>query len=329
MTVMDKKFGIQPAKCFNYPGNQNGMNAVGNFDSDMFGEIIVVRQADPPSFSPRASLIDDDGIVLWTRDLPQINSSSFGVAPVVADLDQDGLAEVGIATQGKFTVLEHDGSIKWSVDTGDQSSAQAGASIFDFEGDGTPEILVHNLESIFVLNGLNGQLIGELPVFSSTSWEYPVVVDVDSDNQAEIIVVSNNDSFSTEERINGVAVFESGSSSWVNTRSIWNQHAYHINNINDDGTIPKTEGKSWLEHNSFRLNAFPNANPLYQADLAIFDLSIAETAGLADLSVLIFNRGKADIVSSSTVQFYSIESGGSNALLGETTAGPLKSGNSD
>ena len=44
---------------------------------------------------------------------------------------------------------------------------------------------------------------------------------------------------------------------WVNARRIWNQHQYHVTNVNDDGTIPPAvtgacQEQSWLTHNTYR-----------------------------------------------------------------------------
>src|SRR6185436_19357374 len=38
------------------------------------------------------------------------------------------------------------------------------------------------------------------------------------------------------------------------TRPLWNQHAYHITNINDDGAIPEVELNSWEIYNNYRRN---------------------------------------------------------------------------
>ena len=45
---------------------------------------------------------------------------------------------------------------------------------------------------------------------------------------------------------------------WTRTRRIWNQHSYHITNVNEDGSIPRVEQPHWLVPglNSFRTNAF-------------------------------------------------------------------------
>ena len=38
-------------------------------------------------------------------------------------------------------------------------------------------------------------------------------------------------------------------------RRIWNQHAYHVTNVREDGTIPAHPKASWKFTNTFRVNA--------------------------------------------------------------------------
>ena len=52
----------------------------------------------------------------------------------------------------------------------------------------------------------------------------------------------------------GVAVYRDVLDNWVRTRRVWNQHTYHIGNVNDDGSVPRSEAPSWLGHNTYRLN---------------------------------------------------------------------------
>ena len=37
---------------------------------------------------------------------------------------------------------------------------------------------------------------------------------------------------------NTVAVYEDAQKRWIPTRRIWNQHAYHVTNVREDGTHP-------------------------------------------------------------------------------------------
>ena len=39
---------------------------------------------------------------------------------------------------------------------------------------------------------------------------------------------------------------------WMASRSLWNQHTYHITNIEDDGTVPLSEKNNWDSWNNYR-----------------------------------------------------------------------------
>jgi len=44
----------------------------------------------------------------------------------------------------------------------------------------------------------------------------------------------------------GIKVFRDKLDRWASSRPMWNQHAYSITNVNDDGTIPKTS--AWAQN---------------------------------------------------------------------------------
>jgi hypothetical protein len=39
------------------------------------------------------------------------------------------------------------------------------------------------------------------------------------------------------------------------SRRIWNQHAYHVTNVLEDGRIPRNMPASWKSLNTFRTNS--------------------------------------------------------------------------
>ena len=86
---------------------------------------------------------------------------------------------------------------------------------------------------------------------SKTAQEHAVIADVDGDGNAEIVVTS--DAFTQSTR-HGLYVFGDASDGWVVTRKIWNQHSYHITNVNDDGTVPAHEANGWQTFKSYRQN---------------------------------------------------------------------------
>ena len=224
----------------------DGLSAIGNFDLDDAPEIAIVHQG-------LLGLVNDDGQLIWQVDIP---GSILGGAPTVADVDGDGALEIGVAGETHYIVFNDDGSILWQVPVVDASSQRTGSSVFDFDNDGDAEIVYADETTLHVYDGETGNVIFETPHSSGTTYEYPVIVDIDRDNRAEIIIAQNDFGFD-EERFNGIAAYEDINDAWADTRSIWNQFAYHIDNINEDGTIPANPIKSWQTHNTFRLNRLP------------------------------------------------------------------------
>lgn len=219
-------------------GLSDGFVAVANFDSDPEGEIVV-------TWTGSVRLQDDDGSVLWSGNY--VGSTSG--PPTVADFDGDGEPEIGVAGNGQYKVIDADGTTLWSRPTQDFSSGFTGSSVFDFEGDGIAEVVYADENDVFVFDGPTGAVKLREPTHSSaTCSEYPSVADVDGDGHAEIIYTSS--SYSGTER--GVRVIGDADDSWMRGRQVWNQHAYSITNVEDDGTIPITPDVNWDSYNNFR-----------------------------------------------------------------------------
>ncbi len=212
----------------------DGYAAVGNFDDDPFAEIVLVSQGS-------VWLLEHNGTVKWGP--VAIPGAGVGGPPTVADFDGDGMPEIGVAGATRYTVIETDGSIKWAAETQDQSSNITGSSVFDFEGDGSAEVVYRDEPKLRVYRGTDGKVLFETPMSSCTWFEYPLVADVDSDGHAEIVTSANDSCGFGPQR--GIYVFGDAQNRWVPTRKIWNQHTYHITNVNEDGTIPAVEINNW------------------------------------------------------------------------------------
>ncbi|EKU96916.1 RHS repeat-associated core domain protein [Leptolyngbya sp. PCC 7375] len=107
---------------------------------------------------------------------------------------------------------------------------------------------------------------------------------------------------------------------WVSTRQIWNQHAYSINNVNDDGTIPKNPENSWQTHNTFRLNAFPEGegNALAAPDLVASYLRLENADSDTTITARIGNGGAQVVGAGVNVAFYNGDPNEGGELLGTT-----------
>ncbi|MBN1798838.1 MAG: VCBS repeat-containing protein [Spirochaetales bacterium] len=222
-----------------------GYSAAADLDDDSFPELVYVYNG---------------GVYIWEHDgtvkYDFILIDQGGGPPTIVDVDNDGDLEICISFATKFVVLEADGTIKWSQTIDDTSSRILSSSAFDFDNDGIVEVLHADQAYFRIFNGQDGSILYERPVGSGTLEEFPLVVDVDNDNSAEIIVVSNDlvESWVGIEAEEGILVFGDANNSSVNTRKIWNQHYYFITNVRDNCSIPQFIQNNWNSYNNFRQN---------------------------------------------------------------------------
>jgi hypothetical protein len=245
-----------------HPTRPDGYPAIADLDGDGDPEIITASSGD---HSLRA--FHHDGTLAWGPvDINQGNgaaSPNGGGPPTIADFDGDGKPEIAAAAGYGYVVFEHDGTAKWFSKTQDLSSRVTGSSVFDFEGDGKAEVVYGDELLLRIYDGATGKVAFNHCNTSGTLWEYPVIVDVDNDGHAEIVVAHNNYAFKTcgsgAASKTGIRVLSDAKNNWVRTRRIWNQHTYHVTNIDEDGKVPKQEQRNWDNPalNNFRQNVQP------------------------------------------------------------------------
>ena len=303
----------------------------------------------------------DTGALLHEFDLP---GGGNGGSPIIADFDGDGIAEVGIAGRGCYTVfdlscigpvdqdlpgcerpvipactpgedcfevqacpdLEETGGtgngILWSVFVQDESSSRTGSSVFDFQGNGRKEVVYNDECLLMVFDGRTGTPQFRFPNTNRTSSEYPIIVDVNGDGRTNIVVSANNDQFNRDcagpiqnrpdrfpechgdgpfpawctEGTFGVIALQDPEDQWVRTRPIWNQFAYHIDNVGDEAQAPMSPVMPWETHNTFRANRQGEV-PLNSADVVVSNVQV-NTLGCPPVfafQVTIQNLGKSAI----------------------------------
>lgn len=293
-------------------GDLDGYVAVGNFDGDAKGEVVV-------SNAGNVRLLDHNGKQICTAPIPGASAAYYGGPATVADFDGDGEPEFALAAGSRYSVFKKNCSVLWQAQTQDASSGNTGSSVFDFEGDGAAEAVYGDETRLWVFSGVDGSVKLESTDHTNATWlEYPVVADVDGDGHAEI-VVPNTYNFGGGAQYTGITVIGDAADSWRSGRRIWNQHAYHITNINDDGSIPKAEAQNWLTYNNFRSGDIGAGSEGYSApDLVpVVDAVCSDECrdGRLYLWVSLGNAGFDDVTASFDLEVIGVQSDGTEVSL--------------
>jgi len=305
----------------------DGYPAIADLDNDGVPELVVTAQG---KIRVQNAIT---GALIEQIALPNQPTKAVGNGgpPTVADFDNDGVMEFAAAGATRYSVFEYDPkaspkiTVKWSADTQDASSNVTGSSVFDFEGDGSAEVVYNDECYSRVYKGTTGDILFTVPNSSATVHEYPVLVDVDGDNNTEMVIAANDrqhiyssgsfscasyatysDGGAPPQPRHGIFVYGDKNDKWVRTRKVWNQHAYHITNVNTDGTIPKIESRSWSAglNNNYRVSAPGTGN--YNAPDLTVDLEISTAAcpdGL-EIRARVKNKGSLGAPAGARVTFY-------------------------
>jgi hypothetical protein len=301
-------------------GLSDGYPAIADLDGDGKPEIVVVT-------SGGVRVQDAMGNMLATLKFPA-GVGGAGGPPTIADFDGDGKPDFSTAGAKGYMVFKYTASppaitLLWQSVTQDASSNRTGSSVFDFQGDGSAEV-VYGDECYFrIYDGKTGTTLFQDASTSATIHEYPVIVDVDGDNNTEIVVVSNDSGggscpqyLATEKPRHGVFVYGDAADSWVRTRRVWNQHAYHLTNISADGSIPSPELVSWVGPqglNNYRQSS-QGAGVYNAPDLQVsLAADLGGCPGVVHLDASVQNHGSLGVPAGVKVSFY----------LGTSAAGAL------
>ena len=152
--------------------------------------------------------------------------------PFVGDMDKDCQPEIGVTRARRVYALDYNGTStlqnKWTLTTTD-ASGFTGITMFDFNQDGTQELVYRDESELRIIDGSGSTpvTIGTNACGSGTGSEMPVVADVDGDGQAEICVSCQTSSI----QLGRLNVFESVGQPWAPCRSVWNQYSYYLSLI--------------------------------------------------------------------------------------------------
>lgn len=319
----------------------DGYPAIADLDKDGTPELVVVANG---------VLRVQNAITGAKIDEITMPGVGRGGPPTIADFDADQVNEIASANGTKYNVFEYDASkpvgqkltVKWSKDTQDGSSNVTGSSVFDFEGDGSAEVIYNDECWSRVYKGTDGSELYKVANSSATIHEMPVLVDVDGDNNTEYVVVANDRNhlhggvtcpdypMGTVPR-HGVFVYGDTNDKWVRTRKVWNQHAYHITNVQSDGKLPQIEPRSWTagENNDYRVSS--QGKGVYNApDLRVdLEVSTAQCPTAIELRARVKNNGALGVPAGVKVSFYAGTDATGTLLVEKATTKALLPGESE
>ncbi len=272
-----------------------------------------------------------------------------GGAPTIADFDGDGRREFATAGAGQYVVFDFDclsggdpagcngqartDGVLWSQSSQDMSSRVTGSSVFDFDADGSAEAVYADECFLRIYDGKTGTVLYSASRSSGTTYENPVIVDVDGDFHTEIVSSVNDYGniscpatdplmpSTSYERSRGVVVLRDVMDRWAASRPVWNQHAYAVTHVGDRGEIPMTSAvqRNWQQAdlNNFRQNVQGDLEALGIPDLTARGAPFTCDRGVATLSASICNRGTLPIGVGAPVRFHAGSATGS--VLCETS----------
>lgn len=203
-------------------------------------------------------------------------------------------------------------------------------SAFDFEGDGITEVVYRDENVLYVYDGATGAVKASIPCGSATRTGYPTVADVDGDGTANIIC---NCDVTNQGGTGKVRVYSSAGIPWVNSRSVMNQHAYSVCNINDDLSVPILQSNTAVPE----LNRFISQVPLYDRNwnpqfipvpdltITIDTVEVCNAQNYVDVTVTVCNIGSNNVDSIIPVSFYDGNplAGGTHIATGNFTSYPV------
>lgn len=263
----------------------DGFCAPGDVMGDAALEVVLVADG-------RLHVLDGrTGEVLWERELAGVSHRRRGGPPALTDVDGDGRMEIVATAEHALAMYDPDCSeceegLLWTVDIIDESSCTS-ASIFDFEGDGSAEVVHNDHFHLRLISAETGEVLAMLRNHSRTRTEAPVIADVDGDDQAEIIVSSSSLMGVVEPRDPGVVIIGDVHGSWVGTHDIWPQHAYAGTELSPRYTIDQVDLSMGYRH-----NIDPNVDPTLAPNLWIRRAEVSCRAnGWARVRVHVHNDG--------------------------------------
>ena len=344
-----------------YGDDFRGFPAVGDFgsfdgDDHRFGEFNGRPEVATISYDDIQQIVrlhnGQTGEPIWSAAMPTAGHSVYDAAecegrtgagpPTIADFNGDGRLNIATAGACFYVVFEDNGDLLWSIGTQDFSSRVTGSSVFDFQGNGRAEVVYADECFLRVYDGRGDgegstEVLFEVANTTGTTRELPVIVDVNLDFHADIVLIGNDYASGITDRCRehwegfddlggpsrGIRVVRDRENRWVPTRPVWNQHAYSVTNVcdgvddslcpgveNRPGAIPSGRVNNWdVAHlNNYRQNV--QGEGLFHApDLVITHLDGQCSLDGFTIEATVANQGSRTVIEGLNVALFAMVDG--------------------
>ena len=221
-------------------GAGDGLTSVADIDLDGYLDVVVVQSGQMYVWKPYYGSTSFPVAIAFCP----YSAPTSGSRALLADVDNDGYTEILFTYVTNIAAYKYVSATQglqqmWQKSTTDLSGATT-MTAFDFNQDGFVEIVYRDETDLRIIDGTTGNNISTFVCLAPTAVDYPVIVDLDRDGQAEM-VASYNTYNTNEDKHAKLQVFRSPANvTWAPARYVWNQHGYNVVNVNNDLTVPVT-----------------------------------------------------------------------------------------
>ena len=219
-------------------GTGDGLTSVADIDLDGFMDVVVVRDGCMYAWKPYSGTASTPELIATCP----YSSSAPGSRALLTDVNNDGYPEILFTYIANVTAYQYVPATQslqqmWLKSTSDLSGATT-MTAFDFNQDGSVEIVYRDQSDLRIIDGTTGDNISTFACLAPTAVDYPAIVDLDRDGHAEIVVSSNTYESNQDKHAKLIVFHSPANAVWAPARYVWNQHAYNVVNVNNDLTIP-------------------------------------------------------------------------------------------